>query len=100
MAWKPSPEGERVKALKLAGDAWVPCEYSDIRKGDVFRSVDPETGQLIHTHTHMPDDQAVCLATGDAIKNDPLGSMGQWYGYAVPCDLFDSMAQLKQKGAN
>lgn len=98
--WKPAPEGERILADRLVGDGWVRVAYSDIKAGDIFKAVNPETGDHLHAHTLLDDENAVCLATGDAIKNDPLGSTGQWYGYGIPCEFFDSLDDLRKRGSN
>jgi hypothetical protein len=96
--WEPTPEGSRMKAERLVGGLWEPCEYSEIRKGDIFRSRDPD-GQLCHIHTAEPDEDSVGLATDDARKMDPHGSDGQWYGYGVPCIVYPNIDELR-KGQN
>jgi hypothetical protein len=96
--WHPTPPDEVIRAERLVGDGWVPCNYQDLRKGDVFRSRDPD-GNLINQVTLEDDENAVAIAVDDPIKNDPLGSTGQWYGYGVSCEIFASLDDLK-RGSN
>jgi hypothetical protein len=97
--WHPTPPDEVITAERLVGEGWSPCRYQDLRKGDIFRSRDPD-GNLINQITLDEDENAVAIVLDDPIKNDPLGSNGQWYGYGVPCTVFESLGELKKQGSN
>jgi hypothetical protein len=99
MAWRPTPESQRIMARKLAGDSWVDVRMEDLRPGDVFKAVSP-TGELIDPCSGEPDDEVIALVTDYPIKNhnNQIGSLLGERGYGVPIDLFPSMDELKRKG--
>lgn len=73
---------------------------SELRKGDLFRTLDPDDGAPIHPVHLSPDAEVVSLAKADAIKMDPSGEFGQHYGYGVEIDVFGSLEYFKRHGAS
>jgi hypothetical protein len=93
--WRPTPEGERNKALRLTAYGWEPCEVSDLKKGDVFRMT--WDGGFVHPLTKEENDTTVSVATADAVKMDPLGSLGQTQGWGVEVEVYESLEQMRGK---
>jgi hypothetical protein len=96
MKWRPTRDGERMTALKIAGDR---CRIEDLVPGDVFRMVTP-AGDLVHPITQEPDASVVAVAAAAPFKNDPLGSTGQTYGYGVEIDVYDTFDAFLAERAN
>lgn len=95
--WCPTPEDELVTARRMVGDSWEACRIENLRKGDVFMCVSPD-GDFVHAHTLEADEESVAMACDDAVKMDPLGSMGTWYGWGVACEVYASFDELKARG--
>ena len=77
--WRgPTPERRRVRARRLNVETgvWEPCEYRDLRRGDIFRAFAPDGMQLDPglvgeegISAEEPDDSMASLCLGDAMKD-------------------------------
>lgn len=99
MKWRPVPEGRRITARKLVGDAWTDVQMADLEPGDIFRAVSP-SGDLIDPVTGEGDRDVVARVADWPIKNynNQIGSLLGAVGYGVPIELFESIDELKRKG--
>lgn len=68
--WRPTPKERLITASRLnpATGEWDKCEYTELRKGDIFKSYDPEGVQLEAVTLEECGPDVCAVVTSDPVK--------------------------------
>ena len=73
MTWKPTPKSRLIIAHRLdpVSGAWTPCEYKDLKRGDIFKAFagDSEIDAISFEAVDQKDWVALCWT--DPVKAMP-----------------------------
>lgn len=84
MGWKPTAKDNLfvVKRLDCVTHMWEQCQYSDLHKGDIFKTFTQDGVQICPADLSPVDDDWVGVADSDAMKNS-LAVSGDEVGWHV-----------------